>query len=356
MNQCLVIIPALNPQAELIPYVKTLTNQGFSDILIIDDGSEPSHQEVFDELSKISSVEILVHQTNQGKGAGLKTAFKYYLSHKDNHQWQGVITVDADGQHLVSDVQKVYNEINGASNWLVLGTRKFDADNVPKTSCFGNRTTTGIFRLFYGKTIADTQTGLRGISDELVVHMLDIEGDRFEYEMNMLIWAVQNGVFISEVPIETVYINENESSNFRLIADSFLIYKHILKSFLIFIMVAVSSFIIDVSIFQLLIWLLKQLTSGARIGLAVVLARICSSLFNYTMNKKFTFKNQEKVKESIFKYYGLMVIELAISTGIIYLVYQLTFLPELLIKVIVDSMIFIISFFVQKYFVFNPNR
>lgn len=356
MNQCLVVIPALNPQTELITYVEALTTQGFSNILIIDDGSEPDHQVVFDELKKLLSVDLLVHETNRGKGAGLKSAFKYYLEHKDHHQWQGVITVDSDGQHLVSDVERINDEINGANSWLVLGTRKFDTEDVPKKSLFGNRTTTGFFRLFYGKTISDTQTGLRGISDELIPHMLDIEGDRFEYEMNMLIWAVKHGVFISEVPIQTVYLNDNESSNFRAIADSYLIYKHILKSFLVFILVAISSFLIDVTLFQLLILVFERMTSGARIGLAALIARLSSSLYNYAMNKKFTFKNDDQVKKSIFKYYALMVVELVISTVIVFLIYRITFLPELLIKVLVDSAIFVISFFIQKYFVFNSHR
>lgn len=355
MNECLVIIPALNPTEQLIPYTRELADVGFSHILIVNDGSEAEFQTIFDSINELEAVTIIDHEQNLGKGAALKTAFNYYDTTKDRHNWHGVITVDADGQHLVDDVLNVYHELEDSNNWLILGTRRFDADNVPRHNRLGNRITTNVFKMFYGKVISDTQTGLRGISDDLIEDMIHISGERFEYEMNMLIWAVRNGVLIREVTIKTVYINENETSHFRPVIDSFLIYKHILSSFLIFIAISASSFLIDISIFQFIIFLFGMLTSGARIGVATVIARLCSSFYNYMMNKTFVFKDKDKIKQSIFKYYLLMVSELALSATFVFIVFRLTFFSELYSKLIVDASIFILSFFIQKYFVFKTN-
>lgn len=354
-KECLVVIPALNPKQNILPYVRDIIQEGFTDVVVINDGSKAECSSIFEELATYRDVTVLMHEINRGKGAALKTAFEYFLSQKNNHQWAGVITADADGQHLVRDLVKVFEELKDTTGWLILGTRDFDQGHVPKKSKFGNKMTTSIFRLFYGMKINDTQTGLRGISYDLIEEFIAIEGDRFEYEINMLIKAVKDGVLIREIGIETVYLNDNETSHFRPFIDSFLIYRHLLNHFLIFIGVAISSFVIDFSIFQLLIIIFGVLSSGLRISVASVIARICSSMFNYFMNKKFVFDNKKKVSASIFKYYILMLVELAISTTLVMIVYRLTFLSELLSKILVDSIIFFFSFFIQRYIVFRND-
>src|SRR5699024_3911609 len=248
----------------ILPYVRDIIQEGFTDVVVINDGSKAECSPIFEELATYNGVSVLNHQMNKGKGAALKTAFEYFLSQKNNHQWIGVITADADGQILMKDLMKIFEELENTSGWLLLGTRNFNQSHVPKKSKFGNKITTSIFRLFYGKKINDTQTGLRGISYDLIEKFIAIEGDRFEYEINILIKAVKDGVLIREIGIETVYLNDNETSHFRPFIDSFLIYRHLLNHFLIFIGVAMSSFVIDFSIFQLLIIIFGVLSSGLR--------------------------------------------------------------------------------------------
>lgn len=357
IKDCLVIIPALNPKQNILSYVDEIIHEGFTDVVIVNDGSDAKYGPIFEELTKMENVTVLTHSVNKGKGVALKYGLEYFLMHYNEHDWHGVITVDADGQHLVKDLIKVYGELENTKRWLVLGTRDFDESHVPKKSKFGNKMTTSIFRLFYGKIINDTQTGLRGISHDLVNDFLTAEGNRFEYEINMLIKAVKDGVFIREVPIETVYINENESSHFRPFIDSFLIYRHLLKHFLLFIGVAITSSAIDFSIFQLLITLFGFIISSSmRISIAAVIARLCSSLYNYFMNKHFVFNNKQKISKSIFRYYLLMVTELVVSTILVIIVYRLTFFSEVISKILVDSVIFFFSFFIQRYLVFRKIK
>lgn len=355
MKECLIVIPTLNPNDEFIHYVRDLISNGYKDILIIDDGSEEKYKSVFAALSILEEVIILSHKENKGKGAALKNAFDYFEQHNQTNRWIGVITVDSDGQHLVKDVNRLYKSLQANPSSLVLGVRDFDLDHVPTKSRLGNKITKSVFKWFYGKAISDTQTGLRAISASLIPQMLSIKGERFDYEINMLIWAVEEKVHIDEIMIETVYRNNNDHSHFRPVVDSFKIYRYILSSFLIFLSIAVSSFIIDFSLFQLLIVLFGSYTSAVRIPLASVGARLCSSLYNYSMNKKFVFENQHSVKQSIFKYYLLMICEITVSTVAVFLIYRLTFLPEILVKVMVDSAIFIVSFFAQKYIVFRSE-
>ena len=84
--------------------------------------------------------------------------------------------------------------------------------------------TAGLFRLVTGQKVTDTQTGLRGMSTDLIPWLLNLDGNRFEYEFNMLLEGKKSGHQISEVPIETVYLEENESSHFLPIRDSISIY------------------------------------------------------------------------------------------------------------------------------------
>lgn len=225
-----VIIPSLNPDENLVKTVKNIIVQGFEKIIIVDDGSKSECQCFFEELSNLTQVQIIHHDINKGKGAALKTAFTYYLHNYDQKTYTGVVTADADGQHLAEDIYKnalrLHNEILvGETDVLVLGTRDFDNPIVPFKSKSGNKITTTIFKILYGKRINDTQTGLRGISNDYLKRCLKLQGERFEYEINMLIDAVVCGVKILEEQITTVYLNNNRETHFNPIKDSIKIYK-----------------------------------------------------------------------------------------------------------------------------------
>lgn len=219
-----ILIPAYKPNMKMIELTETLLNEGYI-ITVVDDGSGEEFKEVFSSLN--SKVKLLTHEVNKGKGCAMKTGFAYIL--ENYPESQGVITVDADGQHLPEDIQKVKEKMLKNKNKIVIGSRLFKGE-VPLRSRFGNSVTKFVFAVVSGLRLEDTQTGLRGIPYSLLKEMLSLEGERYEYEMNMLMYIAKKKIPLVEVPIETVYIEDNASSHFNTIKDSAKIYKAIFKA------------------------------------------------------------------------------------------------------------------------------
>lgn len=213
-----IIIPAYNPDEKLINVVNKILECGIDKIIIVNDGSKK--QDIFNKIK--DRVKILTHQENKGKGQALKTAFQYCVNNESNII--GVITVDADGQHDIKDVKKLYTILNDT---IILGTRNFD--KAPFFSKIGNEF---INRKIEQKTnikVKDSQTGLRAIPAKYLEDFIKIEGSRYEYETNMLLYCIKNKIPIEECDINTIYIDENKGSNFKKISDSISVY-NVLKN------------------------------------------------------------------------------------------------------------------------------
>ena len=212
------IIPALNPDDKLIKLVGELKGD-FKNIIVVNDGSESDL--VFKKISKDCT--ILTHDVNKGKGEALKTAFNYYLDNLSDNL--GVICLDADGQHLPTDAIKL-SEVLEKEDKFVLGTRLFNTKSTPLRNKLGNRITSRVFKWFYKVYLKDTQTGLRAIPNRLIKPLLNIEGSRFEYELNALIKLVKMKEEIIQIDIKTVYLkHSNKKSHFKVLKDSIRIYK-----------------------------------------------------------------------------------------------------------------------------------
>ena len=223
-----LIIPALNPDERLLQLVKEV--QAIApglQIIIVDDGSGPAHGQIFDQLKFAYDCILCRHHENYGKGAAIKTGIDHMKRYFPG--CAGYITADADGQHRPADILKVAKALQQHPDHLILGTRDFSQKQVPFKSFWGNRITSGVFRLITGRSCPDTQTGLRGIPARYAELALEVSGERFEYEMNFLMTAAQNRVPFLEVPISTVYLEGNRSSHFRPVRDSARIYGTILK-------------------------------------------------------------------------------------------------------------------------------
>ena len=216
------IIPSLNPDNKLERLVDELIENDFKKIIIVNDGSSDSN--IFDKLSKKEECIILTHDINKGKGCALKTAFKYYQESLMD-EYSGVITLDSDGQHSVSDVINISNVLTD-NDMFVLGTRLFNTKETPLRNKTGNRITSYVFKWLYGVYLKDTQTGLRAIPNRLINLHLNTTGDRFEYEINALIDLVKVKEKILQIDIKTVYLeNSNKNSHFNPFKDSYRIYK-----------------------------------------------------------------------------------------------------------------------------------
>lgn len=349
LKNIFVLIPSLDPDKNIVDYVDSLFDVGLKNIVIINDGSNKETICYFDEiLNKHQEVKLLRHQVNKGKGQALKTGFKYIVnSHPD---CVGIVTADADGQHLACDTFKVAKSLMETGD-VVFGTRDFNKDIVPFKSRNGNKITTFLFKLLYGVLVNDTQTGLRGLPIDFTKECLELSGNRFEYEIQMLIKAVQDKRNIVEVEIETVYLNSNRQSHFNPFKDSFKIYKIMFSQFINYSIVSLLSFILDISIYNILInMLFADILYSKGIFYSTIIARVISSFFNYFMNKNKIFKSNSR--KSLFRYYLLMVCIAIISSVSVTFVYGKLSINSTIIKIIVDSILFLISYTIQQIWVF----
>lgn len=216
------IIPSLNPDNKLVVLVDELIKSDFEKIIIVNDGSSDSG--IFDDLAKNDECIILTHDVNKGKGCALKTAFTYYKENLSD-KYLGVITLDSDGQHQVSDVINISNVLKD-NDMFILGTRLFNTKETPLRNKTGNRITSLVFKWLYKVYLKDTQTGLRAIPNRLIDMHLKTDGERFEYEINALIDLVKSNEKILQIDITTVYLeNSNKNSHFNPFVDSYRIYK-----------------------------------------------------------------------------------------------------------------------------------
>lgn len=352
MKKTLVLIPTLNPNEALIEYVDKLINARFTSILIIDDGSSLGHQHIFTELDKRNETIIHRHVINLGKGRALKNGFNFFLNMPNFAEFSGIITVDSDGQHAVADVISIRNLLNDKKNTLLLGSRNFNKSNVPIKSKFGNKLTSKMFQLFYGKKLSDTQTGLRALSTDSVINFISLSGERFEYETNMLIEATYKEIAITELEIETIYIDDNSETHFRPIKDSLAIYGVLFRTFLKYMGSSFMSFLLDIILFQLLVTTLIM-GVNEKILFATIGARTVSSLFNYLSNKNIVFQNSNSYSKTLVKYFGLVLVQMVCSALLVTGLYSMFHLNETVLKVFVDSFLFFISFRIQKLIIFK---
>ncbi|NLZ48031.1 MAG: glycosyltransferase [Clostridiales bacterium] len=335
-----ILIPAYEPSKKLIKLVCELIYVCDYDIVVVDDGSGENYRYIFDSISNLGCT-VLTHEKNMGKGAALKTGFKYI---QETNEARGVVTADCDGQHLTKDIINVAEAIKEHKNYVVLGTRRF-VGKVPFRSRFGNSVTRAVFTFASGVKVYDTQTGLRGFSIDMLPWLCDIPGDRFEYEMNMLLETLPAGYSFYEINIDTVYHEQNQSSHFHPLKDSFRIYLPIIK----FSMSSILSGVIDF----LLLAVLQLYTSN--LFLSVIGARLCSASFNYTINRIYVFSKfkDASIKRSLPRYFILAAFIMLVNYGVIDIYYSLLGLSLFLAKILTEVTIFLFSYWAQRRFVFS---
>ncbi|MGV8905102.1 MAG: glycosyltransferase [Acetobacterium sp.] len=343
----IVIIPALNPDIKLINLVEKLKKMDFH-IVIINDGSKEACKDIFETLKDTFKCSICNHEKNMGKGIALKTGIGFAA--KTYPDCCGYVTADADGQHTPEDILKVAQALKENPNSLVLGTRNFTNKDVPFKSRWGNRITSLVFSLSTRQRCHDTQTGLRGIPKKITETCLTISGNRFEYEMNMLLEIAKKRIPIVEVPIATIYLNDNQSSHFHAVKDSMRIYLNILKF-------SLSSFIaaiIDNSLFTLLMSLAFSANSTGILA-ATVLARLMSGCVNFMINKHWVFQSKNSQSRVAIQYAILFFSQMILSW---FFVSSLSSLPLhlTLIKIMVDSGLFMLSYYIQKNIIFHNKE
>ena len=382
MKKRIALIPAYKPNIQLLEFVKGIEEHGM-DCLIVNDGSGEEYLSLFHKIERETEARVLSFPENRGKGAALKAGLEYLQ--KENAGLQGdftLITLDADGQHLLKDALNLLSVAEEKKDTLILGSRTQSKDS-PLRSRIGNGITKEVFHFCTGVEVKDTQTGMRAFSGKMIPEMLDIPGERYEYEMNVLLFLAKEGVPMEEVPIETVYINDNAESHFDTVKDSYRIYKQILK----FSASSLVSFLADFLLYSFFF----LITGG--LFVSNFLARVISLHLNFFINKNVVFsaegqeaqvslgatgikreesgktvKTQENKqlwnlsawktikKEEYLSYLGLAAFIFLINSFILSGIVGSLGMNPYLAKILTEGLLFCLSYFVQKKWIFGKKN
>ena len=346
------LIPAYEPGEVLLELLPQVQKAGF-EIIIIDDGSGAEYAPLFERAKVFGTV--LKHEHNHGKGAALKTGYSYIFMRYNNPCT--IVTIDADGQHRVEDALAICAIADENPDVLVLGSRKLSG-KIPLRSQFGNTITRLVYRLSTGLAVHDTQTGLRAFSSEQLPLMMGIEGERYEYEMNVLLEYARKKIPIVEHKIETIYLNNNESSHFNVLKDSYRVYKEILK----FSASSLIGFLVDYCLYGILLFVTTLLgpafgiTYLQGIRIANIGARIVSASVNFTLNRKLVFQSNTGLLQSAVKYFLLALLILIGNTFVLEFLVVTLHIPSMVAKIITEILFFAVSWTVQKCIIFRKKK
>jgi glycosyltransferase involved in cell wall biosynthesis len=336
------LIPAWQPEEQLVGVVEALVDAGFACVVVVDDGSRADCGPVFARVASMERVVVLRHAVNLGKGRGLKTGFNHVLNLGSGIR--GVVTADADGQHTPADIVRVGEALLRSGGRPVLGVRSFAGD-VPLRSRVGNLLTRRVFAFLTGTNVTDTQTGLRGLPRAVLPELMGLDGERYEFEMTMLAHLCRGDQRPCEVPIATVYIENNRGSHFDPVWDSMRIY---------FVLVRFYASSLLAAGLDLLLFTLCFAFTGA-VLLSVVVGRL-SSLVNFWVNRRFVFHSRRPLSAALWRYYLLAVGIGAASYGAIVTLHTYARWPVLAAKVCVDAVLSLVSFSAQRTFVFRRGE
>ncbi len=337
-----ILVPAYKPDAALMLPFLTKLMQKFDNVVVVDDGGGVKFENVFVACRELGA-KVLTHEFNMGKGTALKTGIAYIANRCPTVE--GIVTADCDGQHLVEDIEKVAQALCEDPDKLIIGGRRFDKD-VPLRSQAGNTFTRMMFRLATGVKIYDTQTGLRAFGRELFDELLELKGNRYEYEMNMLLKLKEWNVVPREITIKTVYINENATSHYDTVRDSLRIGSRIL----LFLSASLASFVVD---YALYLWFTSLSFPP---GLPFFAARAVSSVVNYLLNRNVVF-NSKNTKHATIKYFALAIAVMLLGTGVTFVAEKLLYGAWVLaVKIVYDIVMYFVNYVIQRDFVFKSEK
>lgn len=339
-----ILIPSYEPNEKLIDLVEQLKELTKIPIIVVNDGSGKKYSMIFEKL-KNKGITVLEHETNKGKGAAIKTGIKYLI---ENNEEQGCVCADSDGQHTAKDILRICEELEKGKEDIILGVRNFKKEKIPFRSKFGNNMSKILFYAMTGEKISDTQTGLRGYSSKIFEWLLKIDGNRYEYEFNILLNMKEENIVYTQMDIETIYENKNESSHFRVIRDSILIYKPVCKFLISSILSAAIDFVLLI-IFQHIF---------ENLLISVISSRSISSIFNFILNKNYVFNKKEN-KNAIKmagKYFSLVIVIMIFNYLILNVLNTVIGINLVISKIITEIILYSFSFIAQKRVVFKNRK
>ena len=338
-----IVIPAYDPDEKMLKLIEEVSMMENREIIVVDDGSSKDHESLFEVVA--DSCVVLRHNSNRGKGRAIKTALQYIQK-----QEQGIVVIaDADGQHTPSDIQRILHACERDPKAFYSGERCFTGE-VPLRSRIGNTITRHIFHFVTGLDLYDTQCGLRAFSTTYLPFLLQVKGDRYEYEMNVLLESVSRFP-IKTIAIHTVYLDHNRSSHFHPLKDAWRIYRQIFR----FLISSLLGFVMDYVLYAVLIFLMQDVSVSLRLMIANLSARICSASLNYCLNRSFVFQSHANTKYSVVSYALLAFWILILNTTLLIGLQMIGFDNLYVLKIMVEAMLFVLSWYIQKHIIFKQT-
>ena len=337
-----VLIPAYQPDARLPRLILELHRADPSTkIVVVDDGSGQKFSDIF-EASATAGAHVISYEHNRGKGYALREGFTWIRDVAGDSQ-ECVVTADADGQHTLNDIFRVGRTCTDTGK-SVLGVREF-VGHVPARSRIGNTATSALFWLATGWKLKDTQTGLRAFPVALLPELLEVQGDRYEYELRVLLHLAKFRHPVTQIPIETIYEAGNPTSHFRPLQDSARIWAPLLKF-------AASSGVATI-IDYVLVLVLNALTGA--LFFPVIAARLVSASVNFAMNRRVFEATGVPLRRSALRYAALAVAVIAGSYTILAVLTGIG-MPLWIAKIIADTTMYLVSYSAQSRYVFAPAQ
>lgn len=339
-----VIITIYKKDRKTIELCSKLCELGAEHIVVVNDGLNTG-DEYFNELISLGC-HIVTLEKGSGKGTCIKAGAKY--AYENIFNLTGFITADADGEHTAEDIMKISRALYMRPDNLILGKRDTAKSKMSVGHRIGHKAASAYFKVITGVKCKDTTTGLRGIPATLYDIVINTKGKRFEYEMNFLTKCADLKIPFYNVNIVTVEQPDSES-NYRLIKDTFLIYKTPLK----FATASVGCTAVDLILFTIFTYILPA-SLHWNVALATLMARVVSGSMNFMINRRVIFENNNKAKNQVLKFFILFFCIMCASTIFVSL---LSFIPvpATIIKAIVDLLLWEVNYTVQRKWVFKEN-
>lgn len=358
-SDAVIVIPALNPPPSFVSYVEGLMQAGFHNIVVVNDGSRTDKLPVFYKVERLGAT-VIGHPQNRGQGAALRTGFEYYLEHF-HEQSDGIITLNADRQIPAEDVVKIasslHNEQEMGSFALVVGTRNLDGKNVTDY----DYNMGGVMRLLYhmlmGVRLNDPLAGVFGIPDLRVRHCVEVEGDGYSYVTSLTMSFEKIGFL--QVPVRYAPYEDGAEPSFRKIPDTLRILYTIFKKFILYSITSVGASILDVIMFGIFTSVTFR-GNPLAIIYGTICARVISASVNYLLTKHFVFHfksdSAQETTKSAGAFFALTAMQCICSALAVSAVKALIGGSAVGIKVLVDTMLFFVSYKIQHKYIFKDDK
>lgn len=350
-----VLIPAFEPPAGFPDYVKRLTENGFPDIIVVNDGSGIAYEEIFEAI-KALGVSVIEHPENRGKGtamrSGLSEYWRLYGGRRD-----GVVTVNSDCLDRIEDIQKACDLLASDKKKgkirLVLGARDLASPYLSKGSRRGNKFTSFIFKYLFGIRVTDPLAGLRGIPDGRVVRSLALLEKSYAYDISLLMSFKKDGYKEFKVPYGPP--NPEANVHYKPVYNTFLVYVVIFRKLMMFGAISILASVVDIFLF----WILTEfllVDQSFPIIKATVMARVVSATINYTLSRNIVFKSNESRRKSFPQFALLTAIQCGISALSVHFLEMLFDGAAVPIKIVIDTALFFAAYKIQDVFIFKVKE